>query len=461
MRIDELQDALRGAADRQPPTTRNLDAVRAGARRRQRARARLLATTTVLVLVAGAAAGAMLVAGDSSGNDDVRTAASTDPTAGGGDTAGSMTVLTGAWEKLPTPPIALRTRFVGVWTGGEVIVVGGELSSCPPTADCVGSPEPLADGAILDLSAATPTWRPMAPSPVPFAHASTAVLDGIAYFLAFLRTPDGQTEAAMLAYDIAADTWRELPTPPGAPTLSYLVATDAAIVAYAGSDERGEVPDQLYVPATDTWSPLQDDPLSPSFDRVMLWSAPHLYLLDHELVPNPGSAEPSIVRLARLDPGTPLNEWERLADSEILGGVGPEAWYVDDSRLINPSLGSADGGEVNGWGRDVPFGGVYGISSGHWAPLPPAPAPDGGPGRSTGVVTATGGAITSDGPGLLLDLNAVVWVEMPAPPDGSPGGQPRMSITVPAGRDAVAFGYVWSEDTNDDLLEHGWLWRSD
>jgi hypothetical protein len=38
----------------------------------------------------------------------------------------------------------------------------------------------------------------------------------------------------------------------------------------------------------------------------------------------------------------------RLPDSELLT-TGP--WIPVDGKLVNPSLGSADGGEVNNWGR--------------------------------------------------------------------------------------------------------------
>ena len=85
----------------------------------------------------------------------------------------------------------------------------------------------------------------------------------------------------------------------------------------------------------------------------MAWSGQELLLFDHELVPNPGSEKPSITRAAALD--LESGSWRRLPDSEILAS-GP--WVIDDGRLINPMLGSADGGDSNGWGRSYPYGGI-------------------------------------------------------------------------------------------------------
>jgi hypothetical protein len=284
---------------------------------------------------------------------------------------------------------------------------------------------------------------------VPFVQAATAVLDGVVYFLPW-------PSSTVLAYSVVDDTWRELPAPPGRDRLSRLVATDRAVVAYAGTDEHGEVADQAYDPVTDTWSPVSADPLSPSFDRSLVWSAPHLYLFEHELVPNPGSAEPPLVRAARVDDAT--GTWERLPDSEILGS---SSWYVDGDRIVNPALGGADGGQVNGWGRTYPYGGIYDTASATWRPLPAPPGRD-RPGHdvSNGVVGAGGGLIAGDDAGLVLDLATMAWFEMPAAP--GVGHDPFVyRVVVPAGRDAVAFGgEAWRSTLEGELLGDAWIWRA-
>ena len=85
------------------------------------------------------------------------------------------------WERLPDPPLSPRNGTVSVWTGDEVLVVGGDEWSCPPNASCA-TPEfpPLGDGAAYDPEAKT--WRSIADAPVPFAWAETAVIDGTVYF---------------------------------------------------------------------------------------------------------------------------------------------------------------------------------------------------------------------------------------------------------------------------------------
>lgn len=88
--------------------------------------------------------------------------------------------------------------------------------------------------------------------------------------------------------------------------------------------------DFVFDPATASWGELPPDPLSPSFDRSMAWSGRELLLFDHELVPNPGSEEPSLTRAAALDIES---SWRRLPDSEILA---TEPWAVVNGRLVNP-----------------------------------------------------------------------------------------------------------------------------
>ena len=112
------------------------------------------------------------------------------------------------------------------------------------------------------------------------------------------------------------------------------------MVAFADSDERGEVPDLVFDPATADWSELPDDPLPRSFGRTMAWSGRELVLFAHELVPQPGSGEPPLVIAAALD--VESGTWRRLPDSEILGGGA--RWFELDGG-DPPALGSADGGE--------------------------------------------------------------------------------------------------------------------
>jgi hypothetical protein len=363
------------------------------------------------------------------------------------------------WVELETPPLGPRSHVMGVWSGREVFYVGGDTGLCPPNAECAPPEDPLlADGAALDPS--TGSWRAITASPVPFSSASTAVVGDDIYFLVAGSLGWRGAEPAFLRYSIGADAWEELAQPPGDPGWYQLVATDGVVVAFSSSDEFGARPDLVFHPSNGAWEQLPADPLSPGFDRTMVWSRPHVYLFDHELVPNPGSEVPSLTRAARLDLNT--GEWERLPDSQILG-TGP--WFVEDQIMVNPNLGSADGGEVGNWGRSYPFGGIFDTASTTWSQLPQAPQADppaGGFGYdiSAGVLGSTDALIYAT-EGWLLDLESRSWIELPQLP-GSDTYTQRMVVT--AGADAVVFGgESWGDGLDLDdgqLLGDAWIWRS-
>jgi hypothetical protein len=315
----------------------------------------------------------------------------------------------------------------------------------------------LADGAALDPR--TASWRVIGASSIPFSSASTAVVGDDIYFLV-VGHPDWRgAEPGLLRYSVGANAWEVLVQPPGDLRWYQLVAADGVVVAFSTSDEAGTRPDLVFDPSVGASEELPPDPLSPAFDRTMVWSHPYVYLFDHELVPNPGSEVPSLTRAARLDLNTEV--WERLADSEILG-TGP--WFVEDQIMVNPSLSSADGGEVNNWGRRYPFGGIFDTASATWSQLPEAPQAD-RPADvfsydiSAGVLGSTDAPIYAT-EGWLLDLNAGSWIELPQL-SGS-GSYQRMVVT--AGADAVVFGGErWRDDHDLDegeLLGDAWIWRS-
>ena len=205
----------------------------------------------------------------------------------------------------------------------------------------------------------------------------------------------------------------------------------------------------MFDPSLGAWEELPADPLSPGFDRTMVWSRPYVYLFDHELVPNPGSEVPSLTRAARLDLNT--GEWKRLADSEILG-TGP--WFAEDEIMVNPSLGSADGGEVNNWGRRYPFGGIFDTASETWSDLPAAPT---GADYSVGVLGSRSALIYGT-IGWFLDVESGSWIELPELPE--PGAHVQRPI-VSAGADAVVFGGErWRDGLDGELLGDAWIWRS-
>lgn len=153
-----------------------------------------------------------------------------------------------------------------MWTGEEVLFVGGSRFACPPNADCVAPDEPpFAEGAALDPG--TGEWRRIAPAPVPVLQGSSAVLGGDVYLL--VRSGFGDGDPAFLRYRVAGDEWERLEAPP-APAASYaLVVADETMVAVGGSDERGDIRDHRFDRNTGTWHELPESPLGAGFDRTM------------------------------------------------------------------------------------------------------------------------------------------------------------------------------------------------
>ena len=286
---------------------------------------------------------------------------------------------------------------------------------------------------------------------MPFAWAETAVIGDTAFFWV-PGTGRAGTRTAFLSYRPATDTWDELPWPqPQAPEAGWyrLVTAGDRLVAYPGSDEQGERPDWIFDPATATWDRLPDDPLSDAFDREMTWAGGRLVLFDHEIVPNPGS-NPPVTRVAALDIVTP--GWERLPDGEIVS-AGP--WFADGSRLVNPTLGTADGGEVNGWGRAYPNGGVFDLATRTWSTLPDPPDEE-YPGAA-GVLGADGARFFGYR-GQVLDLSAAAWLEIP--PLEEPASVADRTV-VAAGSDLFVYGGIdWTGGGSGRLRNDAWAWAT-
>lgn len=350
------------------------------------------------------------------------------------------------WTVVPDGPLSPRSSAVSVWTGTEVIVVGGEPQAwCPPGGDCaVPDFAPLADGAAFDP--ADGTWRPIAPAPLTFSGNATAVsVDGSVYVLvrSFEVRPGGA--GGFLRYDVAADTWRQLPSP--GDDWYQITARGSTVVAYPSSGEAGERSDLVFDVTTETWQPLPPDPLSPSFGRAMVEVAGELYLFAHDLVPNPGSEEPSLLRAARFDATSGV--WELRADSEILGGPP----VAVGTAVVFPNSGSADGGQVNNWGRSYPYGGIYDTVNDEWSPLP-EPASD----DAFTIAGVLGDQIATyiGTRGELLDLNIGKWIAVPPLPDDSPDVINRSFVAT--GTSLFVLGGESWDDGRGELIDSSYIW---
>jgi hypothetical protein len=352
---------------------------------------------------------------------------------GGDDVETRAAAPEATWIAMPDAPLSARYDVTAVAVGAEVLFVGGTSARpCPPNADCTAPTEPPhLDGAAFHVESRS--WRSIAPAPQPVQHASTAVLDGAVYVAA---------EDALLRYEVDDDRWTTYPLPDG---YRRLVATDDGVVAFRTTEEHGDAGDDIFDPDTETWTPLPPDPHSQAFDRSMVWTGDRLVLLDVEDVPQPNGVEPSLYRAAALDPST--GRWEELPGADIV--AASSSWFVLDDLLVNPTLGELDGGEVNGWGRSIPVGGMFDLERRAWVPLPDHP---------DGVHWVFGSTVADAqrivlGDGWVFDGSR--WGRLPEPVEDV------MGASALAGDTVVVWGGVrWSDDWSEsEVLDEGWTIR--
>ncbi len=350
------------------------------------------------------------------GPDGARGSGGVSPEAAGGEFGA------GRWTRLPDSPLSPReapaTAHVPTDDGNLAVFVGGYTGPpCPPNADCVIPKHTTAsDGAAYNIDSGT--WQPIADAPRPVAaYSSTAVIDDTLYVL---------TNDHVLAWDAEQDTWTEL-DPPTKPQGVNLVADTHAgrsrLVLAAGSDENGIRADQVYDPVDDTWSQLPANPLRPSFDRALISTSSGLVLTAKPIGPDGGPEDPALVHAAVLPAGA--STWRPVPSSgDQLGGW---TWTWTGRRLIDPTPGGADGGQVNNFGRTIPYGGALDPATGEWQSLKDAPR------EFTGgwAVEALGGRhnavqgwIYDDGDG----GQGSSWTRL-AQPDGAPA-EPGRAVWV-------------------------------
>jgi len=338
-----------------------------------------------------------------------------------------------SWTPLPDAPISPRTGGIAVWTGTEAIFLGGEIDNiCPRTASCKEPPTYAKDGAAYDPAAGT--WRTIAPAPAPVAgyNRSAVVGDNLV-----LVDEDGGWHA----YDASDDRWRELPAQPDGPAdPGLLSATDGRIYALG----RGDVVQVLDL-GTEEWSALPRSPHEPRIEAHLVHATPEGIVVTgvDSTAKNDGTV-PSWV-FAEVYDGT---SWRRLDRSDMVGGY---SWHWTGERLVAPDLDCVDGGEVNGYGRCVPQGGILDPGTGAWAKLPDPPE-----------IGAGGWSLqVEDGPlmatyGYVYNDSAGTWTKLTRP-DGAPDYQ---VASVWADGTLIAFGGLDSEHgwDKDALSNRAWSW---
>lgn len=194
-----------------------------------------------LVILAAAAAALVVVA--SVGTfllilDDDSTDIATEPGPSDVDPDSPTFGHESGWTELESGPLEPRKGAATVWTGTELIVVGGTNHT---------------DGAAYDPR--TRTWRTIAEPPMPVGDSMnpTAVWTGSEVLMLRRSTGWSEGEAGFVAYDPSSDSWRILADPPrfNGPTRPLVWAGSEAILVGASA---------AYDPESDSWRSIDHGP---------------------------------------------------------------------------------------------------------------------------------------------------------------------------------------------------------
>lgn len=168
---------------------------------------------------------------------------------------------TETWRVLQDPPIdnetvaAQFTDQLVVWTGAEVLVLGGRTAGDAPSRT-------IAPGS-LSYDPGVDEWRSI-PSPTgPVAAHTPSVWTG-AELLVWTTVGSARDAGVATAFDPATDTWRELSAPPAIQREhAASVWTGTEWIIWGGHRDGSDLDDGVaYDPATATWRTLADSPLS-------------------------------------------------------------------------------------------------------------------------------------------------------------------------------------------------------
>ncbi|MGN6484291.1 MAG: Kelch repeat-containing protein [Thermomicrobiales bacterium] len=183
-----------------------------------------------------------------------------DVTHGATDTAWRYDPEADAWSDLPPLPQGPRGALGCAALNGTIVAVGGSSGdlSGPATAD------------VAAFDPATGTWTLLPPMPTAREHLAVAVAGGI--LVAIGGRNGGQFDPAMDTaverYDPANNTWSTgSPMPDGRSGMGVAVDEDAASIVVLGGEGRegtNGLYDQVqrYDVATDTWSDLPPLPVA-------------------------------------------------------------------------------------------------------------------------------------------------------------------------------------------------------
>lgn len=226
-----------------------------------------------------------------------------------------------SWTAVPEqtfPDPAMIVDAQVVWTGTEVVVLGG-LSATGVPEDVQGKGV-TALGASYAYDPAAGSWRTISAPPVELPGSDVEVAWTGSELVVVGPAPywSGPTTAARgAAYDPATDIWRPIAEAPPGRGIGGTAAWDGSRMLFWALS----VGVTAYDPATDTWTPITTEPIgtpgSPSFNSATasaVWTGTELVVADGG---SPG--------IAAFDPATAT--WRTLPDRpEVSIGAQPIVW---------------------------------------------------------------------------------------------------------------------------------------
>lgn len=251
------------------------------------------------------------------------------------------------WRPLPSGPLAARAQATAVWTGTQVLVWGGE-----------GTDGPVGDGARLDPT--TASWTTMAAAPLTARSLHTAVWTGTEMLVwagDFARdAPDGA------AYEPATDRWRPLPAAPltalGGQTATW---TGTEMIVAGGLDGTGATPAEAaaYDPAGDSWRRLPAPPVAGRTLQAAVWTGSELVVWGGETVAD-GTSGPRADGAA-YEPSS--DSWRTLPEGPLSPRFGLSAVWSGREVILWGGVGA----------RFTPDGARFDPVTDRWTAIPPAP----------------------------------------------------------------------------------------
>jgi hypothetical protein len=326
----------------------------------------------------------------------------------------------GHWRELPAPPLSPRSDALSVWTGREVVVLGGETDPCPPNADCASSSGDRRDGAAY--APVSNSWRPIPPAPVPVGPGDRLVVaDGIVVLRDWR-----QHGARWFTYEPDHNRWSRMDHVP-APLRTGDLPSAFGPHVYVTAGPRIAV-------YRFRWTLQPADPITPRLTQRRVTATRYGPVVT-------GYAGGSLVVADRWD-GT---QWQRMTT----GQTGNNGWTWTGRRLL----------DLQSWYLDTagqtppsqPEGGTLDVLTGRWRPLP---ADFVQPEASDGWGVNAPGGRRSAVFGLVYDDATASVDTLPRPDDAAELG----TAAVWADGELVVFGGSTFGSDGAHLTNRAWAW---